>query len=319
MNPESTPVVQPRVVTISECPDWAIDAYERKSNGGYGHYVPQIKKLMIRGVRIGAGVRYQEQVAVSGEHITHDDVVIEGLRRMQAIGLNDNPTKAEVLGIQAVNLEGHGAWDVLKLLDSIASERTGLRIFRGEVVPSDHPCDYAAAEQEALARQKQLHDQSTELADFLIMLEKHGVDHGAAQGIVGEYVHEMVFQGVKGDAEAAAAAFDGKTADEIAEAIHQHAIGNEHLARQIEIKAKKEAPPVSFCGAGSCGLESADDSDEAKRMRDKLKTKDDQELLRDTERSCPKCKKKALWYSYNSKIIKTACASCDSTNTKVTI
>ncbi|HSX34360.1 MAG TPA: hypothetical protein VLF62_01830 [Candidatus Saccharimonadales bacterium] len=311
------PAIQPRTATISECPDWAIAAYEKKSKGGYGHYVPQIKKLMIRGVRFGADVRYQEQLAVSGEYITHD-VVVEGLREMNLVGEHDTPTKAEVLNIQGINLENKGAWDVLKLLDSIASKRSGQRIFMGEVIPEDQPRDYAAAEQEALARQDKLEAQSEELTDFLIALERGGTDHDVAQGIVEKHVHKMVFNGVKGNPEAAAAAFDEKTAERVEKATRLRATGQEAAARNVEAQAEKEAPPVSFCGAGSCNLESADDSDEANEMRDKLKTEDDEELLRDTERSCPKCSKKSLWYSYSSKVVKTGCSSCGSTNTKVT-
>jgi hypothetical protein len=307
-----------RVMTITECPDWAIDAYSRKSKGGWGGYAPEVEKFMIRGVRFANdGDRYQEQLALSGKLITHD-VIVEGLQRMRVADVGEELSKEDVRAKQLLNVNGQDVFSVAELLDTIASERSGKAVFLGEEVTADHPRDYAAARTEAAARQEGQQSDAEELADFLIMLEEEQTDHWVAQGIVENKVHKMVFQGVKGDAEAAAAAFDEKTAERIDQAQRLRANGNEQAARSVENEAEKEAPPVSFCGAGSCGLEDAGEGDEADEMRKKLKAEDDEELLRDTERSCPKCNKKSLWYSYNSHVVKTGCSSCGATNTKTT-
>jgi hypothetical protein len=311
--------VEARMLTISECPDWAIDAYKRKSKGGWGGYAPEEEKMMIRGIWFaGDGARYQEQLGLPGKLITHD-VVNEGLRRLQVIGEGDSPTKEQVRKKQLLNLTGHDVFAFAEMLDSIASEMSGKTVYLGEEVPAGHPRDYAGARLEAEQRQAGQEAQAEELAGFLLGLERAGTDHWVARGIVEKRVHKMVFDGVKGNSEAAAAAFDDKTAERLDEAATLRATGNETAARQVEQQAEKEAPAVSFCGAGSCGLEDGGDSEEAKSMREKLDAESDEDLVRDTERACKNCGKKTLWYSYNSKVVKTACSSCESTHVKKTV
>jgi ribosomal protein S27E len=299
-----------RAMTIAECPDWAIDAYKRNSKGGWGGYVPENEKLMLRGVRcVGSGSRFQEQLALPGKEITHK-VVVEWLGRKQVIKPEEQPTKEEVRSKQLLSLECQDVFAVGRELDSIASELGGKTIFLGEAVSEDHPRDYEAAREEAARRQAKQERQSNELADFLVALEEAGVDHWPAQGIVEKQVKKMVFAGVKGDREAAAAAFDEKTADRVDTAIKLRAAGNELAAKREEAKAEKEAPDPPFCGSGSCGLKDGKDSKEKSRMSRELDQQDDESLVQDVERACKNCGKKTLWYVFSDKVVKTGCSSC---------
>lgn len=278
-----------RMMTISECPDWAIDAYRRKSKGGWGGYAPEVEKMMLRGVRFANdGNRYQEQLGLPGMFITHD-VVVEALQEMQLAKPGQEPSKEDVRAMQLMNLTGQDVFDVAKILDAIASRHSGKTIFLGEEVAADHPRDYASAREEAAARQERQQGDAENMADFLMDLEARGVDHWPAQGLVERKVHKMIFRGVKGDPEAAAAAFDDKTAERIAEAKRRREEGDEEGARKIEIQAEKEAPEPSFCGAGSCGIEQAS-IQEAAEACSALGIEGDFEVLRDSERPCQNCK-----------------------------
>jgi hypothetical protein len=156
-------------------------------------------------------------------------------------------------------------------------------------VAADHPRDYAAAREEAVARQERQQGDAENMADFLMDLEARDVDHWSAQGLVERKVHKMIFRGVRGDPEAAAAAFDDKTAERVAEAKRKRDAGDEEGARKIEAQAEKEAPPASFCGAGSCGIEQAS-IQEAAEACTALGVGDNVEVLRDSERPCQNCK-----------------------------
>jgi len=278
-----------RVLTISECPDWAIDAHARQSKGGWGGYAPETEKIMIRGVRFAHdGNRYQEQVAVPGIHINHK-VVVETMRRMQVVGANEELSKDDVRAKQVVNVSGQGALATVELLDTVAGEFSGKLIFLGEEVSEDHPRDYNLAREEAAARQERQEADAQNLANFLMTLEETGADHWVAQGIVGKRVHQVVFAGVKGNREAAAAAFDEKTAEKIEEAQKLREAGNEEGARKVEALAEKEAPAAAYCGSGQCGIEGASIQQTAEACS-ALGVDANVEVLRDTERPCQNCK-----------------------------
>ncbi|HSW98819.1 MAG TPA: hypothetical protein VLF71_03200 [Candidatus Saccharimonadales bacterium] len=308
MAAEAPGAPEARIITIHECPDWAIDMYNHDPKSGPGGYVPEEEKLMIRGVRFGAHSRFQEQVAVSGKHITHE-VIVEAMRRMRVAGPTENLTKTEVQERAILNLDGQGAMAMLAFLDQVASEMGGQTIFRGEVVADDHPRDYQAAVREAQGREGQLHGQTEELVEFLLMLERAGTDHGAAVGIVDKHVKAMVFDAVKHDPERAAIAFDAETGRTVQAAIDQRAAGNDKKAQELEAKALANAPSGG-CGADSCGLETPKTQEEADEIADMLDAEDGDEILHDTERPCPHCGKLTVWYVFNDKKVNKGCTSC---------
>ncbi|MDB5185902.1 MAG: hypothetical protein JWL85_425, partial [Candidatus Saccharibacteria bacterium] len=141
------------VVTVSECPDWAIEAYARNSKGSYGGYVPEIQKLMLRNVRFDPvdGSRYEEQVGLSGEYITHE-VVNRTLQITSVIAEDEQLDKIQIHAKQLVHDSEDGVFAFVELLDEVASDMSGKTIFMGEVVDDHMKRNYAGVREEAKER-----------------------------------------------------------------------------------------------------------------------------------------------------------------------
>lgn len=308
-----------RVITVSECANWAIEAYHRKSKAGFGGYVPEIKKHMIRGVRFDeeTGNRFQEQIGLPGIYYT-DEVIIEAMQCLRMAVPGQQLTKAERRSKQAINLDGKGVIYVTKLLDDIASRHSGKNIFLGEVVPKGYPKNYDDIPAEAIARQKNITNESHALANFLMMLEEKGTDHSTATGLVERHVKKTLFGKIKHDPQQVADAFDDKTASTLQEAVQERAIGNEQKAQTLERKAWEDAPSVIFCGAGSCGLVEVDFSDpKTVAMMAKLNFEPGDSIVR-TESPCVECSRKGrkgnVYIVYNeSNKVNKGCADCGAT------
>ncbi len=303
------------VNTINECPDWAIENYKADKMDMLGGYNPEKETMMIRSMRIENGVRYQEQLAIPVKHLKRyitREVIVETMRRMGVIDTAHQPTKTEVRATQMINFNGEGVLDIIKKLDDVASELSGKTIFLGDQVSADHPRDYAAIPAEAGERQEKLKTDSNALAEKLIELEEHKTDHFVASGIVSMFVTNRLLQKVKNDVEQAEIVFDRKTADGIREYQTLLAQGDLIQAHFIWGNVEAVAPPASFCGAGSCGLESesALSKDGQKAVELGLKATDGK-VIRDTERACPDCKKKALHYDDNASKVCTNCNKKD--------
>ncbi len=300
------------VNTINECPDWAIENYRSGKNDQLGGYKPEKETMMVRSLRIENGVRYLEQLAIPVRH--HDktyitrEVIAETMRRTGVIGTASMPTKTEVRATQMINFNGEGVLDIIKKLDDVAGEMSGETIFLGEKVAADHPRNYAAIPQEASERQEKLKTDSSALAEKLIELEEKKIDHFAATGIVSAFVTNRLLQKVKDDATQAEIVFDKKTADGVREYQARRAQGDRN-ADLFWLQVQVEAPSASFCGAGSCGLESASalSKEGQKAIERGLKTTDGT-LIYDAERSCPGCDKKTIYYDNNGSKV---CINCD--------
>lgn len=307
------------VVTISECTEWATEAYEHDKTAGdaktgrygYGGYVPEIQKLMIRNTIFPAESdnRIEEQVGLPGTYITHE--VIQ--TALELIGLYDAATmdRTKVHGTQV--LHNKGIFDFVALLDALASDASGKRIYLGEAVSDDTEIDYSHEylHQIASNRQKQLVGHSEDLAGYLLELELNNTDRWAAEKIMENFIKERMFGEARKDSQKAAEMFDAATAQGYMQVDLLRASGQFEAATQLQQTVEAAAPAPSYCGAGSCGLESLSLLTAEAATAQKLGLKADAKngLLIDTERKCPCGKKSIVYDSRGNK----ACTSCKST------
>jgi hypothetical protein len=309
------------VITVSECADWAIAAHAKNPKALFGGYVPEIQKLMIRGVRYdpATGNRYQEQLGLSGVHITHD-IINEALTLLLKKPRQQR-SKKEVRDTQVINTGGQDVIAFAALLDELASRASGKRIFRGEVIPEDQLKDYATIKPEATRRQGALLEESERLADFLMTLEANGEDHWESQGLVEHYVNKTIFNKVKKDPSQARVVFNEETANTLQQAHRERARGNEMAARALELQAEQNAPPIVFCGAGSCGLvEVSKTSAKGAAIGETLNAKAGDVLVQATDVPCKNCGKTGdvyiLYSLYDPKKVNKMCKGCGAKDVK---
>lgn len=297
-------------LTISECPDWAIESYSHDNKTAHGGYVPEINKLVLRGVEFfgGLDVREEEQLALSGVYITHE-VVLETMRRLKIISVEQNLTKSQVQSKQIITSQ-IGVIDFAKLLDQVAAESSGENIFLGEAVAADHPKNYAAIEEESQNRQRQQYHQARTLVSYVEYLQREGVDRWAAVAMVENYVKEELLKIARKDPKQAANMFDEKTAEGFRAVGYLESIGHIQQAQRLLEQVEAQAPAPSYCGAGSCGLEKVEKGSELEVRAKELGLDGSKGLLSDKERSCPGCKNKSIVYDLKGK---KGCISCKAT------
>ena len=292
---------------ISECPDWTIEAYESDSKASHGGYVPGIKKLMITDIRFNeTNLREQQQVGLSGLYITHD-VITTVLEQQGAITAGKDLTKTELHGKRFIDKSNNGILSFVEQLDVEASKRSNKNIFMGEVVDDDYGKDYDSTVVEAEERRRRLASKPLQLAEYLISLEENQIDRWAAEALVDNFLKTMLLEMVRKDPTQAEGVFDKATAEGFRKVARLEDLGQFEEARAVQAAVEKAAPAVSFCGAGSCGLESV------KALSDEAITAQSlglgPELLHDTVRRCPNkdCKKKTVYYDKKGN---KACTSC---------
>ena len=281
-----------KVRTLSECTDWAIEAYQHNPKDGHGGYVPEIQKFMVRDVRFDPLTRdrHEEQIGISGIYITHE-VITETIRRrgLEKEGL----TKTELHGTQM--LVDDDMIDFVADLDQVASEIHGKEIYLGEVLAEGQTKDYSYVREEAEKRRQNIVPKPAELAHFIMDLELQGTDEWLALGLVEAKVKEMLFGMAEADSSLAEVMFDKNTAHGLQEVAYLRSIGLIDEAQNRLDDVKAQAPAPGYCGAGSCGLESVlGGSDYAKKI-EKLGF-DPKNSLKDTERRCPRCTAKKVVY-----------------------
>jgi hypothetical protein len=298
--------------TVSECTDKAIHDYrtdvrDRNAHRGYGGYVPEIEKVMIRDMRLDdtTSDRFEEQVGLPGIYINHY-VIQKALsgRGADVMGL----TKTELHGAQI--LARDDLMDFVRLLDETASEEWCVNVFMGEVVSKDFVKDYRAFRSEALGRQERLQDVSRTVATYVVSLAEDAVDRRHAPAKVEEFVKMLLLNLGKEDVAIAEQMFDEPTAKGLREVALLEAEGRfqEAFVRMEEVRS--QAPGGGFCGAGSCGLEAVNvSSDDGKRLASKVGAKAGDTVLKDKERAC-KCGSKSIVYAYNASEVKKYCDSC---------
>lgn len=305
LSPDSEAPKPRRIRTISECPDWAIDAYERKSKGGYGGYVPEIQKFMIRDVVFDpiTGDRYEEQVGVPGKKI--NGKTIRSVLEARGIANAAELSKTE---LQALQLEvDDDPLSFVAQLDIAATTMHETAVFMGEAVSV--PGNYAAVAFAAEHRQAALEDKAADLAGSILGLTDAGIDRWAANGIVAQQVKDILFEIATNDTSQAENMFDQNTARGLQEVQYLRMIGNFEQADSRLEAVEAQAPAPSYCGAGSCGLEKVGTgSDKASAMKEM--GLDASKSLKDTERRCPRCSKKEIVYDLKNKV--KACTGCKS-------
>ncbi len=294
------------VLTVLECPEWVIEEYSQNPNGNFYGYVPEIKKLMLRGMTFynKLGLRVEEQMALSGLHITHE-VVLAALEETERITRGTKLTKTELHGKQFIDAKAEDVWEFAKKLDAKASQLSGKNIFMGEEVEPDQPKDYELAKAEAQKRNEQLHSQSVKLARYIIELVENDVDRWAAETLVINFVDTDLKKASLHNPDLAEIIYDKKTADGYREIAYLSSQGFHAEAKRLEAQVNAEAPPISFCGAGSCGLEQVSMNSRSAQKAKELGLVGNQ--MHDTERSCPGCGRYTVNYDKRGSKVCTHC------------
>ena len=306
--------------TISECSDTAIAAYEidqkyGRPHQGYSGYVPEIKKLMIRDIRLSDETedRFEEQLGLPGIYITHE-IVQMALERtgVQA----DHLDKTELHGSQL--LVADDLMDFARILDEVASEQWCTTIFMGEEVAPGTVKDYAGFREEALTRQAKLVDIAETVAQFVLHLAEDNADRAEALQLVEAFVKHELLDLAKQDLSVAEQMFDEKTAHGL-EAVYQlEQAGRDEEARLLMDLVAAEAPGGGFCGAGSCGIAEFDlRGAEADALKKELGFRSGDKLAKDTVRACTNCGKKELYYAYSNAKVNTVCQGCHASKKSV--
>lgn len=308
------------VRTVSECTDIAIADYEQDQandspHRGYSGYVPEIKKVMIRDIRLDSDSkdRFEEQIALPGIYITHEIIKTALARRgLDVEGLD----KTELHGSQMI--ADDDLLDFAELLDKVASEEWCTDIFMGEKVTPDHAKNYATFRVEALERQEGLKDMARATANFVLDLARDNFDRRKAPAHVESFVKKQLLELGKQDAIVAEQMFDKETAQNLQVVVQLESQGRYQESFELMQAVEKAAPGGGSCGGGSCGLESVNLKDESgKKLRENLKAEDGDTVVRDKERAC-KCGKKEIVYAYNKNKVNKYCESCHAFESKKT-
>jgi hypothetical protein len=316
-----------RMLTISGCPPEVAAQYEADVAAGcaegkmYGGYMPWDEAGMFRWVTFNTENQtlVEQQVRLSGKYITQD-AIKQYLIRKRAVDAETDLTVTELLGKQFIITEEQDPVEMIRELDILASVNApeGKRVFKGELVDADHPCDYQEIIRSAESNAKLAVRLAPELKMYLLELAESGIDHWSANQQVATKVRSMVLKAVEQDVEAARGAFGDETANKLSAAIILEQDGDADLARRLRNSAEETAPGASFCGAGSCGLENINElTAEGKQAAKDVKAEAGDMVLLDTQRTC-KCGKKTIVYAFNATKVNKYCTSCKSFESKKT-
>jgi hypothetical protein len=305
--------------TISECTDKAIDDYaddmrHRRAHRGYGGYVPEIEKVMIRDISLDTKTndRFEEQIGLPGIYITHEIIQMTLERRGVDASHMD---KTQLHGSQL--LVRDDLMEFVALLDEVASEQWCTNVFMGEEVEPGYEKNYATFRQEALARQEALKDLAETTAQFVLDLARDGFDRQKAPAHVEDFVKKMLLTEAKKDWVIAEQMFDAKTANGLQEVAALERQGRHHEAFIKMQEVEKLAPGGGFCGAGSCGLESVNmRGKDGEELKKKLNAESGDTIVRDKERPC-RCGAKTVVYAYNKNKVNKHCETCGSFESKI--
>jgi hypothetical protein len=309
---------QVNVATVSQCADWAIRLYRAGNKGGFGGYVPNINKIMIRNVRFDSGSvsRYEEQIGISGEYIT-PEIVNLALTILDP-ELDGRMDKTTVHGTQMVTEAAIGAIDYVEFLDLLASEFHGIEIFMGEPLPAGHTRDYQRVQLEAQSRRQELRKNAVWLARRAVELEKKGIPHHVANHIIEAEVKDIFLEICRQKPAKAREVFDEATAVgfEEVQQLQDQGLFHEAAARLQIVEAS--APAAQFCGADSCGLEVIAKEHEA-AVAKRLKAEHGDTILRDTIRQCTCGAKNSIVYAFNKVKVNKLCEGCGKFESKVSV
>ena len=308
-----------KVRTISECTNKAIQDYQSdikngRPHSGYGGYVPEIEKVMVRDRLLEAETNdiLEEQVGLPGIYFTHY-VIQEALRRRELETADMDKTALH--GTQIIVQDD--LIEFVQLLDEVASEVWCVNIFMGEVVEADHPKAYDEIRTEAQGRQDELEDMASTVAAYLLDLEQDDVDRRQAPAMVEEFVKVLLINECKKDIQLTVQIFDQKTAEGLAEVVHLESQGRYEEAQALQAAVQEYAPGGGYCSGGSCGLENVNLMTEAgKALAKKVKAEAGDTVVKDKVRAC-KCGKKQIVYAYNKNKVNKYCQACEAFESKV--
>lgn len=316
---ESGPVATLR---FSPCPEWAHQSLRNNPKSAHGGYAPEIDKLMVNFDTFDMVTRevHHEQLAVSGLYIT-PQIMQSVLQKMNIITTESPMSRSEIHGTVGVVPGNHmsSVLDVMQLLDREASETSGKNIFLGEVVTENHPKDYFLVMKESEARRVEQQALSEQLAAYVEQLHADNIDHAIATQMVEKFIQDKLLDIAETNPEKAAIIFNQQTAQRFERAAKLAGHGFMNEAAQLRSEARREAPPSSSCGAGSCGLESINMlSGEGISIKKKLQATDGDTIVKDTVRSCKNCGEKAVVYAYTNNKVNKACTNCSAFEQKRT-
>ncbi len=313
----SKPTMQGRsTYTFSQCPQSLIDRYRRNpGNRVYSDYAPAVEKLMLRQKRFDPANNkiFMRQMAVPGLYI-NNEVINMALSEMGVIDGQRVLDRTEVHGTQAV-VDDELIPDVvamLRRLDEAASRYHGIPIYLGMPLQPGQKVDYEAVYIEAENRRQEQEDLTQRYALHLVTLEESGLDREIVKFEADEFIRTELLGTARHDPEKAAMMFDPLTAQGFREANDLEAQGRFMDAQNLRSIVEQSAPPAGGCGAGSCGLERLNVSEEA-AAKDLLNTKPGEKTAKDTERPCPKCGEKEVVYSWTDTVRKKGCMNCKAT------
>lgn len=294
-------------LTTSQCPEEAIK--DHKMVG----YAGKVKKLMIRELEfeLADGNRWQSQIGLRGDIIT-PEVVNEANQILGVVDQDDYLGRTETTGLQMLTKQENALFQYVALLDHVATKTSGKNIFMGEVVPETHTKNYAAIPAIAAERQATQAEEVVALKGYILTLAHKKEDGWHANYLIEQFISERMKDKYERNPEGAQVIFGKETADTFRVALSLEQRGQIEEAEVLRQEARVNAPNVGGCGAGSCGLEAVDGGDlEGLRASKLLGTKNNKDLLRDTERSCQDCGAKKLYY--DKKRANTACVQCKAT------
>lgn len=303
--------------TISHCTYKAKEDYQhdQKTNAehrGYGGYVPEIDKTMIRDIYLDEETqdRLEVQIGLPGTYII-EEVYTEALsRRGIDVSVMD---RTERHGAQFLTKDD--PMEFVALLDEIASEWWCTNIFMGEEVPRSFVKDYDRFRREAVQRQEDLKVQAAIIATFVLDLAGDKVDRKLAPKLVEDFVKKMMLDIAKFDESVAEQMFDERTAEGLRQVKQLEAMGLYEEAAEKMQEVEKKAPGGGYCGGDGCGLENVSTATVAGgELAKKLRATAGEKIVKDKVRRC-RCGG-SVAYAYSSTRVKKYCEKCQSYESK---
>jgi hypothetical protein len=303
------PKVSVQVTTIEECADYAQKEYEINPKGSHSGY-----KAAMKGIAIGrahfeddSGDRESEHAIISGVYITHD-IIQEVLAEEGVLEPDREYTKTQIIGTQLISVNGGGLMEFIQKLDEKAGARHGKNLLMGAEVADDDPKDYAKVMGEAGERRERLAPLAPELAKFQINLEEKGVDDRIAGAMVSKFLKTKLLAIAKNNPDLAESMFDKATAEGFAEVARLEAAGRHAEAGWLQADVERNAPEVSYCGAGCAEVGEVDALSPTGQLAASLGLRG--EMVHNKVAACENCHEKQLVHDYQGN---TVCVGCKST------
>lgn len=300
------------IIQIWPCPKYAIDAYNHNPNAAPQGYAPKIKKFMIVRTRLlGDNKIGWNQLGAPGDLI-NDEVMEIGYKLIGALEKERSVTKTEAHGIQARVPGEITEFDIMEILDLVASRVHGKDIFMGKRMEPGQVRDYQRRRQEGLRHREIKAEITDRLVDYVEAKAEQGVGSRAGTALEDAFLKKELLEIARHDPERAAIMFDEKTAAGFREVKQLETAGKYKEALLRLAQVAREAPAAGGCGAGLCGLEAVDFSTpEGRRIKEALDLQEGEEALHDTERPCPHCGKMTVYYAFTSSYVKKVCMNED--------